>query len=513
MWAFKITTTMSIRNLYKKGSSLVFLSVFAFGIFSCQTDLLDPVPQTQIIDQFAFDTPERISLQVNNLYTAVKNGQFLGGRYQVYGEIRANDFLNRTTNGVTGLLVWNQTVTETSQNDVISLWNTAYAAINQINVFLQGLDDNEAKFIAPVFAADYTTTLVPRFKAEARLLRALSYHCLVQLYAKPYTLGNPTGSPGLPLRLQAETSLANNDLARSSVAEVYSQILADLDFAEQNLPLTYGASASLLNVTRAHRNTAIALKTRVYLTMGDYDSVIEEANKIVSEDGPFTAATGVPHALQASVASVFASPQETTESILSFPFTAQNAPGTQNQLGFYYRSSASTSTNPGGGEYGLNQLGIMAPSSAWPDTDARRTFIYKVGTEYYWGKYPSGTPFLDKAPVIRYAEVLLNLSEAIARTTAGVDERALELLNAVRQRSDNTVSLAPADNTELLDALKLERRIEFLGEGLRSMDILRLNEEFPAKGSVGAVPSTALNYIWPIPSNELAANKLMTRNE
>jgi hypothetical protein len=44
------------------------------------------------------------------------------------------------------------------------------------------------------------------------------------------------------------------------------------------------------------------------------------------------------------------------------------------------------------------------------------------------------------------------------------------------------------------------------------MDILRLNEDFPAKGSVGAVPSTALNYIWPIPSNELAANKLMERN-
>jgi len=510
---------MRMKNLYKiykKGTTLAFISVFTFGVFSCQTDLLDPVPKTQLIDQYAFDTPDRVSLQVNNLYTAVKNGQFLGGRYQVYNDIRAEDFLNRTTNGVTGLLVWNQTVTETSQNDVISLWNTAYAAINQINVFLQGLEDNDAKFVPPVFASDYKTVTLPAFKAEARLLRALSYHCLLQIYAKPYTLGNPSVNKGLPLRLQAETSLANNDLKRSSVEEVYSQIISDLDFAEQNLPLTYGSSAATLNVTRAHKNTAIALKTRVYLTMGNYASVITEANKIVSETVPFKAATGVPHALQASIASVFASPQETTESILSFPFTAQNAPGTQNQLAFYYRSSSTSSTNPGGGEYSLNPkkgVGILGDTAGWPVTDARRSFAYKVSTEYFWGKYPSGTPYIDKAPVIRYAEVLLNLSEAIARTTADVDAKALALLNAVRQRADASVTLAPADNAELLSAIKLERRIEFLGEGIRSMDILRLNEDFPAKASVGAVPSTALNYIWPIPAPELAANKLMERNE
>lgn len=498
---------MRIRNIYRKGSILIFVSVFTIGVFSCQTELLDPAPKTQIIDKVAFDTPDRISLQVNNIYTAIKNGSFLGGRYQVYGEIRANDFMNRTTNGVTGLLVWNQTVTETSSNDVISLWNTAYAAINQINVFLQGLEDNQDKFVPPTFTETYATTLVPQYKAEARLLRGLAYHCLLQLYAKPYTMG-AGANPGLPLRLQAETGLANNDLARSTVAEVYTQILADLDFAEQNLPLTY--STATLNVTRAHRNTAIALKTRVYLTMGDYASVITEAAKIVSPNAPFKAESGVTHTLSAAVGSVFATPQETAESILSFPFTAQNTPGGQNQLGFYYRSSAGS--NPGGGEYGVNDLGIVANTTGWPAADARRAFIYKVGTESFLGKYPSGTPFLDKAPVIRYAEVLLNYSEALAKTNGGVDTKALALLNAVRQRSDATFTWAPADNAALLDALKLERRIEFLGEGLRSMDILRLNEDFPAKGSVGAVPSTALNYIWPIPSNELAANKLMVRN-
>lgn len=507
---------MRIIRLKNKITLMVFLATFTAGLFSCETDLLDPVPETQLPEDAIFDTPSRVLLQVNAMYSTIKNGAFLGGRYQVYGDIRANDFSNRTTNGVTGYGVWNHTLTETSINDVSNLWIFAFQAVNQINIVLQGLDENMAQFVPPTFPADFATVTAVQYKAEARFLRALAYHSLLQLYARPYTDGNGS-KPGLPLRLQAETGLENNDLARSTVAEVYAQILADLDYAETNLPLTYGASASTLNVTRAHRNSAIALKTRVYLTMGNYAKVIEEADKIVPAAAPFKAATGVPHELIANVASVFAVPQETAETILAFPFTAQNAPGTQNQLGFYYRSSTSSTVNPGGGEYSLNTGagGILTDTTAWSVDDTRRkSFVYKVSSEYFLGKYPSGTPYLDKAPVIRYAEVLLNLSEAIARTTPGtVDARALELLNTVRHRSDAAYDWAPADNTELLNGIKTERRIEFLGEGLRNMDLLRLNETIPAKGPVGAIAPTDLKYIWPIPAAEIAANQLMTRNE
>ena len=120
----------------------VCTTLLALGTFSCQKDLLDPVPKTLFSDQVVFDTPARIELQVNGLYSFVKVGNFLGGRYQIYGDIRADDFINRTSNAVTGLSVWNHTVTETSQNDVINLWTAAYGAINQINVFLAGLDAN-----------------------------------------------------------------------------------------------------------------------------------------------------------------------------------------------------------------------------------------------------------------------------------------------------------------------------------------------------------------------------------
>jgi hypothetical protein len=454
-----------------------------------------------------FDTPSRVAQQVNALYDQLKSGNYLGGRFYVYQDIRADNFLNETTNGVTGLETWRHTEVATT-NEVNNFWGAAYAGINQINLFLEGIDANTSKYVTPTFPADFATTTVPIYKAEARFLRALAYFHLVTLYARPYADGSGS-QPGLPLRLKGEKSSANNDLARSTVAEVYTQILDDLNFAEQNLLVSNpaGATAAYLNVTRAHRNAAIALKVRVYLNMGQNANVITEANKIVSANAPFSAATGVPHALQPTFASVFTTPYTTVESIFSMPFTANDLPGTQNGLGSYY--------NPGPagiGDYSLNPAGIYGDLVNWPATDSRRNMTSIAATKPYLRKFPTGPQHLDYAPVLRYSEVLLNLAEAIARTTAGVDARALALLNAVRNRADVAFTWAPVDNAALLAAIMTERNIELLGEGFRSNDFMRQLQTIPGKGTVGSVPASASIYVWPIPITELNANKLMVAN-
>jgi starch-binding outer membrane protein, SusD/RagB family len=117
----------------------------------------------------------------------------------------------------------------------------------------------------------------------------------------------------------------------------------------------------------------------------------------------------------------------------------------------------------------------------------------------------------DYVPVIRYAEVLLNLAEALARTN-GLDARAIALLNAVRKRSDASTTLAPTTQQELIDATLLERRIELLGEGFRSRDLMRLGMAFPAKGSIGAVAAAETQYVWPIPSGEILVNTIIDQN-
>jgi hypothetical protein len=358
------------------------------------------------------------------------------------------------------------------------------------------------------------SALASNYIAEAKFVRAVTYYSLLQLYARPYSDG--AGSkPGLPIRLTGNTGAGDYNLARSTVAQVYTQILDDLNAAEPNLPLTYGTGTvnQTSNVTRAHRNTAIAMKVRVYMSMQKYAEATTEANKIVSAAAPFTAATGVPFALQSDITNVFKSPYITTESVFSMPFNGTTeTPGTQNQLGYYFGVSA---LNGGNGEYSLNTSGIIA-NTGWTATDKRRTFIYTAGTgKKYLGKYLTPSPFTDYAPVMRYPEVLLSLAEAKARTSNTVDAQSVALLNAVRNRSDasTTYTVASfANAAALIDAILLERRIEFLGEGLRAQDLSRTGQALPAKGNVAAIPYAAQNYIWPISSTELQLNKLMTDN-
>lgn len=470
-------------------SALLLIAVIGTG---CKKENLSPIPQTALSDATSFSSPQRISQQVFGVYSSIKSGQFLGGRALIYQDVRGEDWINVTTNGVTAFGVWNFSITE-GDNQVENFWASGYAAINRANVVLEGIDANPT--VIP-------TALANQYKAEVRFTRALSYFYLQSLYARrPFNADNGA-SLSVPLRLTANKSSEGASVARATQTAVFNQILEDLNYAETNLPATYG-TANDSNVVRAHKNAAIAMKMRVYMHMNRWADVITEGNKIVSTTAPFQSPTNITHRLATTALAPFRAPYTNAENIFSMPMSVTNSPGTQNGLGGYW-------TN----EFGLNSAGILG-SVRFPATDARRiNFLTPaIGTTpARWTKF--NDDLNNYVPIIRYSEVLLNLAEALARQAAGttVDTRALALLNAVRNRSDATVSWAPANKTELIDAILLERRIEFLGEGFRSLDIMRLGASFPAKASVSSVASTSLSYVWPIPASELQLNSLMVRN-
>jgi starch-binding outer membrane protein, SusD/RagB family len=480
--------------------TIIYTIIFAGVLFtsSCKKKDITPSPTASVSDASAFSTPDRILAQVRSLYGATRSGQFYGGRFPIYNDIRADEFINELTNGVTGLEVWNGTV-NTNTNTVTGLWAQAYYTINLCNVFLDGM---------AATGSGVAGALAPNYIGEARFVRALAYYSLLQLYARPYADGNGTAK-GLVLRTKGNTGSGDYNLARSTVGETYDLILSDLNFAETNVPLNYADQAT--NTIRAHRNSVIALKTRVYLSMQQYANVITEANKIVNAAPPFAAATGVGNTMQADITNVFKTPYTTTESVFSMPFNDNELPGVQNQVGFYYSKSA------GNGEYSLNPTGIVA-DAGWTAVDKRRTFNAVVSGKLYLDKkYVSATatPYNNYVPVIRYSEVMLNLAEARARTTGVVDPQAVALLNAVRNRSDATTVFTVASfatNSDLINAILKERRIEFLGEGLRSPDLLRLLATIPAKGTVSSVAPSASNYIWPISATELLLNTACVNN-
>jgi hypothetical protein len=422
----------------------------------------------------------------------------------VYGDVRGEDFTNVTGNNITAADLANFSISNGSAT-IMDTWARAYSTINQCNLFIEGMNEKGVEVVGADLGKNYI--------GEASFIRALSYYSLLQFFAKPYWDGNGS-APGLPLRLTGIKGPGSSDLARSTVAEVYTQILADLSTAEAGLPLTYGTTQAVTNTTRAHRNTAIALKTRVYLSMRKYAEVITEANKIVSATAPFKAATGVPHELQADITNVFKTPYTTTESILSMPFSSdpRDQAGTQNQLGTYFYNNASA----GSAEFMLAADGIIADAD-WKAGDKRRGFIYTnaLTSRKYMSKYALGSPYLDYVPVLRYAEVLLNLAEAKVRTANSVDAQAVALLNAVRNRSDATTTYTVgsfADANALINAILKERRIELIGEGFRNNDIMRLGLNFPARPGKAAIKPGESGYILPISNDELIYNTLMTDN-
>ncbi|PRY51598.1 SusD-like starch-binding protein associating with outer membrane [Arcticibacter pallidicorallinus] len=464
------------------------LSCMAVGLGSTLTacdekELLNPLPETSVQADLVFSTPSRVLGQVNGLYKSLKHGNFLGGRYPMLSDIRGEEFLNRLNNIFTGYDAWNHTINSGS-NDALTTWSSAYAAINLSNLLIDGLAANPDVVSAEIKA---------QYIAEAKFVRALSYYSLITFYGQPYVKDGGASS-GIPLRLSGQMTSANNSLPSSTVAEIYTQILKDLDEAEASLPLTY--SSALLNTTRAHKNTAIALKTRVYLTMGMNDRVIQEAQKIVPEAAPFRSATGVAHQLQPSILTVFRSDYTTTESILSMPMTALDYVSGQSSLGYEFNTNQ---------EYSMNPMGIFGDPT-WRSTDARKTMFRTNTSGTYLTKYMHPT-FLDYVPVLRYSEVLLNYAEAAAKS--GNLAKGAELLTAVRQRSDAGYSFpasAISSGEALVNTILIERRIEFLGEGLRSNDLLRNLLPIPSKGTAPSISPGQPEYIFPIPNAEISAN-------
>ena len=313
----------------------------------------------------------------------------------------------------------------------------------------------------------------------------------------------------MPLRLNAETSGENNDLAFSTVAEVYDRIILDLNEAETNLPASY--STALLNVSRAKKVSAIALKTRAYLSMGEYDKLITEAAKIVSANAPFSYSGGSASlSLEPDILKVFNGTYTGPEAVFYLPIIGPNeAPGSQSALAYNYLYPILY----------LNPSGIVAdPVFATASTDARAKMIRKnASNQLLLGKFSKNTvPYNDYIPAIRYAEVILNYAEAAANK----DDlsKSLALLKAIRNRSQPGYEFPAgnvADKASMVATILMERRIELLGEGFRTIDLLRRVQTLPAKtGTAGTSPAIApgaQNYVWAIPSDELSYNKLAPR--
>lgn len=534
-------------NKTVKRSALFFGLAALMALSSCKkyTDLS---PRSQLSESTAFSSAANIELTMAGVYNAATVGSYNGGAGRGYpfgaasieqAEMRGEDMVNLAT---FYQITYESTITAATANNV-NMWSNLYALINQCNVFIAGVNDAQAKGVVTAAQAN-------SYIGEARFLRALAHHELVLDFCRPYVDGNGN-KPGVPYRMVAVTSGATAEaekaVGRGTVAEDYAKILADLDFAEANLP----TARTSYKITRATSGAAIALKTRVKLHMNDFAGVIAEGSKL----GTAVAATSFTspiggYALTASPDGPFVSFTSNTESIFSIENGSASNGGVNGALPNMFGPAANAINSQVG-------RGLVATSpnlynaAFWVTGDTRRTLLQiqqsTAGAKYYFNyKYRDPSTSTDYAPIIRYAEVLLNVAEAYARTTA-LDPKALNLLNAVRNRAvpvANRYTIADfSDQNSLIKAVLDERRVEFAGEGRRWPDITRLSQDptfqvagggIPAKVLVtnlsgtgsnydivtrpvttsgkAAIPYSDYRYIWPIPTDELNSNPNISQN-
>lgn len=445
-------------------------------------------PFSSIDPKDVYNNPKRIENAAIGMYNALQNAEFLGGRALIYIDQRGNDA------SVASYFGQIPTFNMLSNNGTALLaWTGAYRSIYEANNFLYNLQKNES-----VIGADAAKP----YYAEAKFCRALVYYYLVNIYAQTYAFTADGSHLGVPLitapppQSGAEAFDPVHRVARSTVKQVYDAIIKDLKEAETDLPDDWGEG--FFDRVRATKGAANGLLSRVYLTMGDYPNASTYADKVINspygyelEDDPYT---------NFNKESYTAS----TEIIFNIAMNSGDNPNTNNAIGQHYSP------------YGRGDVTVFAGYLNLPNfgaTDKRKndTMIIQIGTAFYTGKFAE-TPFDSWVPVMRYAEILLNKAEALARINPAVDGVAADMLNALRARS-NAHPVLPATKDELIAAILNERRLELAFEGFGMIDFLRTKRNIPARGA--AQPEQDWNdefTPWPIPFQETQQNKNLAQN-
>jgi tetratricopeptide (TPR) repeat protein len=429
---------------------------------------LDIQPRQSIDAETALNNEQNVESAVIGAYATLGGPALYGTNLNLIPELLAStDYISwqGTFQGYREL----DRKTMTSINSEASrTWIDAYEAINTVNNVLEALSVVEDE------------DLRAQLEGEALFIRGIVYFELVRLYALPWSAGTANSQAGVPLILTATKTevQAANRVARSTVAQVYQQVIADLTKAESLLPEDNG--------TRADQFSAAAFLARVYLQQGDYSNARDAANRVIESEY---------FRLNPSVTSAFRN-RNTAESIFEIQQNDQNNAGTANDgLTTFYASL------PGIGRGDVRVLEAFAEQ--YDSLDARLNELIYEGTGRRAGRLRSGkwTDFGANIPIVRLAEMYLIRAEANVRLGTVVGDTPINDINRIRLRA----GVAPL-LTATLEEILLERQLELAFEGLRVHDVKR------TQGSTGDFAYNAPELVLPVPQRELDTNDQLVQN-
>ncbi|WP_372650883.1 RagB/SusD family nutrient uptake outer membrane protein [Draconibacterium sp.] len=391
---------------------------------------------------------------------------------------------------------------------VSSFWPRSYDIISAANNAIYGAEVIEAD-------EDVKNAL----KAEAMFARSFIYFNLVRLFGDIPYIGESISDPE-----------AVADLLKTSAADVYGYIIADLEFGKQHLPMTQNARA------RASAGAAATMLADVYLTLGDYSKAYENAKWVIDH------ATDLEYELEADYQNLFDGSKQDNlkEPIYVIDFLGQQAGGSSEGDDLFGPLTGIRGSD-------MQGWGVAVPSMAvyesWDDRDYRKSVAFDAETtkggvtipytEFNNEKRPHiakytrfpGTADLNNRytdfnyAIYRYADVLLMAAEA-GNEVSGPNAELIGYVNQVRARARNAAGVMndfPADvqaglsKDEFRDLILEERRLELSFELKRWWDIKRrqLGDEV-FKGASSLEPhenfNAARDYLLALPQIDLDRN-------
>lgn len=498
-----------------KPTNIKFMITTALLILtSCNKSFLDLTDPTARDSDNFYQTEAQFEQAVNGVYSQL---QEITNNQYIFAEMPSDNttlHLNPSDRGQTdraeAFEFWNVTATNVN---IAEYYNQAYNTLYNINSVLSKLA-----------TADIQEDKLHQFQGELLFLRGYHYFLLAQYFGDVVLLTEPL--------VDASDAFS---LERTPVEEVYDQIILDLVEASTILPEKeeYGAT----DEGRITKGAALSLLGKVYLTIKAYAKAEVVLEKVMA----------MGYSLLADYADVFdPSKKNHAESIFEVQYQGGNNLGEWSSFiySFAPRDSEGAVTGfptsrPGG--WNIPTRSII---DAFEIGDQRKTTALQEGYTNADGVYVA-IPFVNKYnhphtivgrtddnwPVIRFAEVLLMLSEAI-NELSGPDQ-AYRYINRVRERA-GLAPISGLSQEEFREAVMNERRVELAFENhrwfdlKRSLDAEKLVQHLHTHGQQerdsptvdrGGVPFSPADYqfeahesLFPIPDRQLFLSDNMQQN-
>ena len=303
---------------------------------------------------------------------------------------------------------------------------------------------------------------------------------------------------------------------RTPIADIYAQIISELEYACENAPDTDPANKHLFTKAFAH-----GMLARIYAeaTARDWSKVAQHC----------AAVEGMGYKLVDDYAQMWAydeadAVRNTSESIFEITWSKSNG----NWVWMMFHRNA---YNPDDSYSWIKWItpsrDLIAAYDAEGDTERKNACI--VYDEAIWSNYYPGAAyaFMHKVPtnassiiLMRLGEIYLLHAEALAMT--GDLAGATEYVNKVRTRAGIKTIAVPSSQEAMIDAILKERRLELAFEGFRFFDLLRhgfertkaIHDAMPQQDSYWQprFPLTEETVFMPIPQTALDNNPSLVQN-